>query len=262
MPSASQSTAFATTACLIGVAVWAWLSEFPVADPGRPSTKAEPLVLLEAAVPAIGDFREFQVNDENPFVPSNLRQIETTARQRPKVPAGVKPRTPPVVEVPAPPPLPRLDAPGAKAPAATGVIIAKGESLAMLTFPGNDHAEVVKVGESRHGWKVQAIEGGNRIILTEEATGASVPLAVTINDDDPAPKTGDAQAPNGKDGGKRPTGKDKKPAGKKPAEQPGTVTGKGSEMPADPPVKPKRHLAPQPTPEGKPAAPAKKSPEL
>ena len=262
MPSASQTTAFAATACLIGVAVWAWLSEFPVAEPGRPSTKAEPLIQLEASVPAIGDFSEFQINHENPFVPFNLRDIETKTRQRPKVPAGNKPKPPPVVEIPPPPVLPRLTAPGSAGPAATGVIIAKGESLAMLTFPGSANAEVVKVGESRHGWKVQAIEGGNRIILTEEATGVSLPLAVTITDNGPAPGAGKAKAPSDTGGDQKTPGKDPKPGGKKATEQPGTMKGKSGDLPTDPPGKPKRHLPPPPTPDGKPVEPMKKSPQL
>jgi hypothetical protein len=254
MLSPSQATAFATTACLIGVAVWAWLSEFPVADPGRPSTKAEPLVLLEASVPAIGDFSEFQVNDENPFIPSNLRQIETTARQRPKATAGN--RTP-VVDIPSQV-LPRLTASGSGAPAATGVIIAKGESLAMLTFPGNDHAEVMKIGESRHGWKVQAIEAGNRIMLTEEATGASLPLAVTIHDDGPELGFADPKAHTDQGRDKRPTGRDKKPDDKRPEDKKATeesrrVRGTGGDLPMDPPGKPERHLPPHPMPDGKPA---------
>jgi hypothetical protein len=248
MLSVSQITAATATACLVGVAVWAWLSEFPVADPGRPTTKAEPLVILEAAVPAIGDFSDFQVNDENPFLPSQLRQIESSAIRRPKVTPGIKAK-PPTVEIPAQV-LPRLTGSGSTAPAATGVVIAKGESLAMLTFPGSEHAEVVKIGESRHGWKVQAIEGGNRIILVEEATGATLPLAVTVNDDGQAADDGEPKASTTKDGTKKPTGKDgkdKNPGGKKSSDQPGKAKGK-----ANPPS----------VPANNPADALKKTPQL
>lgn len=227
MPTASQSAAGFSFLCLAGAGAWLVMSEFQIADPGRPTTSAAAMRILEAAVPSIADFSAFDVNDENPFIPYNLRQIEITTKRTPPQPAGRTPTKPagaPVVDEPAKPALPRLAAPGSTGPAATGILISKDGPQAMLTFPGEKNARVMKPGETVNGWTLVAVEGGNVARVKQDASGAVLNLVipedllpVKVKKAEPKP---DAKGKGAKDAKEpaSPQGKDAKDqAGKPPA---------------------------------------------
>ncbi len=248
MPTASQSAAGFSFLCLAGAGAWLIMSEFQIADPGRPTTSAAALRVLEAAVPSIGDFSAFDVNDENPFIPYHLRQIETTIKHTPPQPAGrtpTKPPAAPVVDEPAKPALPRLPAPGSTGPAATGILLSKDGPQAMLTFPGEKNARVMKPGETVNGWTLVAVDGGNVARVKQDASGAVLNLVIP-EDLLPAKKAEPKPDAKGKDGKQPgPEGKDGK-------------EGKDAKNQAGKQPKP---AAPTPATEGKPAAELQAAPE-
>lgn len=200
MPTASQAAAGFSFLCLAGAGAWLVMSQFPVADPGRPTTDAAVLRILEAAVPAIGDFSAFDVNDENPFIPSQLRKIEKdTKRTPPQPPNNPKPVKPPVVDEPGKPTLPRLPAPGSTGPSATGILLSKDGPQAMLTFPGEKNARVMKPGETINGWTLVAVEGGNVARVKQDASGAVLNLVIPENLTPPKPPEAKPAEAKGKD---------------------------------------------------------------
>lgn len=215
MPTTSQAAAGLSFACLAGAGAWLVMSQFPIADPGRPTTDAATLRILEAAVPAIGDFSAFDVNDENPFIPSQLRKIEKETKQSPPAKAGKTPAVkPPVVDEPGKPALPRLPAPGSTGPSATGILLSKDGPQAMLTFPGEKNARVMKPGETVNGWTLVAVEGGNVAQVKQDASGAVLNLVIPEDLTPPKkPEEKPAEA-KGKDGEKAKAGQTKELDGK------------------------------------------------
>ena len=177
MPTASQAAAGASFVVFAAAAAWLVLSEFPVPDPGRPTTKAPGLQLLEAAVPAIGDFASFNVNKENPFIPYNLRDIEKSTIDRPKQSPKQPPKGPSPI-IPDKPQLPRLAAPGQTGPAATGIVISKDGPQALLTFPGEVRGQLLKPGETANGWTLIEVISGNIARVRQNATGSIQDLVI------------------------------------------------------------------------------------
>lgn len=218
---------------LLGAAIaWLLLAEFPVSDPGKATTSAGPLVLLEAAVPSIGDFTDFNVNTENPFVPFNLRKKEVVAIKEAKTPRP--PKTPQVAQVDPPPKpkeLPRLPAPGTTGPRATGVLISKDGTQALVTFPGQAKVALMKPGESANGWTLVEVVDGNVVRLKEDATGTVqnlvVPESIAVHKATPKPaKPADGKPTDKADGQK---GQQQKPGG------PGGQQGNGQQGNGQPP---------------------------
>jgi hypothetical protein len=269
MPSASQLSAAGSVLVLASACAWLVLSEFPVADPGHPTTSAGPLQVLEAAMPAIGDFSDFNVNANNPFIPKDLRIIERdeTLRPPPKKNTGSGPGPGPQPE-PVKPQLPTLAAPGQTGPAVTGVLLSQQLGpQAMITFPGGKGATVMKPGESVNGWTLIAVVGGNIVRLKDDASGTTHEFAVPETDNAPsdAPKAkDDSKKDDSKKAEGKPEPKDAKAAkgvkdksGKKPKVQPGES--KPSENGDKPAAAPEAgEMAP---PEGEPKPP-RKPPEL
>ena len=177
MATASQAAAGASFLVFAAAATWLALSEYPVPDPGRPTTKAPGLQLLEASVPAIGDFASFNINKENPFIPFKLRDIEKATIDRPKE-GPKKPVIEPKVIVPEKPQLPRLAAPGQTGPAATGIVISKDGPQALLTFPGELRGQLLKPGETANGWTLVEVIAGNVARVRQDATGSIQDLVI------------------------------------------------------------------------------------
>jgi len=99
MPSMSQVVAGIAFLAVAGSWSWAFLADISVEDPGKPRIKAEPVARLEASLPVIGPFPSFNVNKENPFIPSQFREKERKVND--SRPTGTKPPPPtPVVEKP------------------------------------------------------------------------------------------------------------------------------------------------------------------
>ena len=223
MPTASQAAAGASFVVFAAAAAWLVLSEFPVPDPGRPTTKAPGLQLLEAAVPAIGDFASFNVNKENPFIPYNLRDIEKITIDRPKLIPKQPPKGPSPI-VPDKPQLPRLAAPGQTGPAATGIVISKDGPQALLTFPGTIRGQLLRPGETANGWTLVDVINGNVARVRQNSTGSIqdlvIPETLTLRaaeapakDAKSNPKAPGNAAEIGKKSGKKPDkGQSPKPA--------------------------------------------------
>lgn len=242
MPTLPQCAAGVAGVCLVAAITWLIISEFPVADPGKPTTKASPIVVLEAAVPAIGPFSLFNVNEENPFVPSHLRKIEILTRRQPVTPANGKPRPEPqVAEVPKPV-LPKLGASLANGPRATGVLISREGPQALLTFPGETKGTTLKPGDSVKGWTLVDVIGGNVVRLKDDASG-------TVHDLVIADTPNSAKAPPAKAAKDKPADSGKaSPDGKMPGDTKGAaVPGKLNDG--------------KPSQDGKPQ-PAKEKPSL
>lgn len=185
MLSASQFTAIGGCIVLAAAGAWLLLSEFPVAHPGQPTTSAGRLQVLEAAVPAIGDFSAFNVNQQNPFIPLALRRpasrpMARSIDSREKGQAGPQPA--------ADHPLPIVNPTDADRPAITGVLLSRQGAQALITFPGAAHATVMVPGDTAHGWTLLEVVGGNAVRLRENGSGATHELAI------PVPATSDQRA--------------------------------------------------------------------
>lgn len=198
-----------TSALLLCAAAVAWLvlSEHPVVDPGAPRTRAEPVRRLEAAVPSIAPFKDFNVNDENPFIPYNQRLAERMALQsRPKPTAPVKP--PAEVLVPAPKPLPRLNQGVGDAPRALGVI-GRPDGSQQLVLREGAGDRLVAVGGEVGTWTLAGIENGS-VALWRDARGRVARHMIGDGDGAAAPATAPASKPT----------KPAKPEAGKPSGQP------------------------------------------
>lgn len=212
MLSTAQTTAGGAL-LLFGTAVaWLLLAEFPVIDLGKATTSAQSLMLLEATVPSIGDFNDFNINTENPFIPFNLRTTEIAAIQTAKKPRTPKPPQVPVVETPKPRELPRLPGPTTTGPRATGVLISKDGVQALLTFPGQPKAALMKPGDTDYGWTLIEVLDGNIVRMKEDATGTMHNLVI--------PESLALRKPTPKPDAAKPGAANKKPDGKGPNENP------------------------------------------
>ena len=187
MLTAPQLCAGVAGLCVVASIAWLATADYPVVNPGKPTTKAAPVLILEAAVPAIGDFTQFNVNDVNPFVPFNLREVETkTIKQPPS--KGVKPQPKgPTVEVEKIV-LPKLGGPLANGPKVTGVLLSHDSQHVFLTYPGDTKATTLKPGDSVRGWTLVEVIGTNVARLKDDATGAIHDLVVAETPNQAKPK--------------------------------------------------------------------------
>jgi len=164
---------------LAGVAAWWWLNvlEPPRAPvPGYRGAAFEP---LSAAMPPIGPFEAFYVNDDNPFVSWREREAEKKRLQQP-VAVVIKPRPPARIEPIKPPEL-KLPPPksgGGDAPKVVGFTKRSDGSVDVLfTLPGETRPHLMKPGEKAGRWTFTAIEDGNVAVFADE-TGRQYRLVI------------------------------------------------------------------------------------
>jgi hypothetical protein len=228
---------------LVAAAINAALSQPVAATTPRIVYQGDPLVRLKATMPTIGAFGDFNVNDDNPFIPWHERDLQRAliGNQR----NGKAPPERAVVRTPTkPPPLvyPRL-VPGGTAPPAAIGLIGFGEHAVLLIRNGDDATSVpVPLGGSANGWILADIEDNNRAVW-RNADGLTVALPIgqgTLGQNPPAadskaatPKT-DAPKTDAK------RGEDKKGDAKKPTD---SKDGKKGTIPrrprfTDPPASP------------------------
>jgi hypothetical protein len=163
----------AVAACLAlaGVAAWWWLTmlEPPRAPvPGHQGAAFQP---LSAAMPPIGAFDGFYVNDDNPFVSWREREVEKKRMQQPptvvvkaKPPAKIEAITPPELK------LPRKSGGGGDAPKVVGFTRRPDGTVDVLfNLPGETRPRLMKPGEQVGRWTFSAIEDGNVALFADEA---------------------------------------------------------------------------------------------
>ncbi len=226
MLSTAQTATGGALVLLAAAIAWLLLTELPVIDLGKATTTASPLIVLEAAVPSIGDFADFNVNTENPFIPFNLRTKEVVAIKEAKAPRPPKVPSVPQVDPPKPRELPRLPSATTTGPRATGVLISKDGVQALLTFPGQAKAALMRPGDTVNGWTLTEVIDGNILRMKEDATGTThnlvVPESIAVHK--PAPKAlkpdGKSGTPDGKSDGKSDGKWEGKPDGKNPDGKP------------------------------------------
>ncbi len=216
MPSMSQIVAGSALLITAGAWSWAFLADIAVEDPGKPRIKAEPVARLEASLPIIGPFSAFNINQENPFVPWQLRERERE-RINAKPTTGTKPPPPtPVVEKPVLPPLPPT---GSTVPTVRGIQLFQGKATVLTIPPGEDAPRWLALGDVVGDWRLKAVDGGRTTVWTETASGQELRLIVTPAQEpeagEEAPEDGKAAKDKiGKDAKatneKKPTGKDAK----------------------------------------------------
>ena len=230
MLTAPQLSAAGAAACLILSVAWFATADFPIVDLGKPTTKADPVLILEAAVPAIGEFTQFNVNDVNPFVPFNLREVEIkTIKQPPPKTGGKPPPKGPTVEVPKIV-LPRLGGSIANGPKATGVLLSHDSQQAFLTFPGDTKATTMKPGDSVRGWTLVEVIGTNVARMKDDASGVTHDLVIAETPHQAKPPKVDLKKEDKKD--------DKEPEKGAVGKKPGSP--KSGEQKSEPPPEQQR----------------------
>ncbi len=163
---------------LLGAVAWWAFSSPALIDPGRPKWKGAEIDKLVASVPEIDKFGKFYVNDDNPFVPYNLRLVERgvyDARSRgprgprppittPPVVARVKPPRPPVDVVEQPRPklvLPKLSPAPADAPIVFGFVGSGSDQALLVRMPKGDNSIRMVPGDKAQDWTLVAVDNGN-----------------------------------------------------------------------------------------------------
>jgi hypothetical protein len=218
---------FLTAFLLCAAAVsWLVLSEHPVTDPGAPRTRADAVRRMEASVPSISPFEQFNVNNDNPFIPYSARQAERDAiNQKPK-PTAAKPPVeviPPVAR-----PLPRLGQGAGDAPQALGVIT-RADGSQQLVLRAGAVDRLVAVGGEVGAWTLVGIENGT-VALWRDGRGRVTRHMIGDGDGIAAPATAPASRPA-------------KPAAKaesKPAKPESKPSGQPRTLPVAPPSAPVR----------------------
>ena len=208
MLTAPQLSAGVAAICLVASVVWLASADYPVVNPGKPTTKADPVLILEAAVPAIGDFTQFNVNDVNPFVPFNLREVEIKTINQPQTKKGVKPPpkepTAEVLKIV----LPKLGGPLANGPKVTGVLLSHDSQQVFLTYPGDSKTTTLKPGDTVRGWTLVEVIGTNVVRMKDDATGTVHDLVIADSPNKARPKKTDDKKDDKKsdkgDGGNKP----------------------------------------------------------
>lgn len=154
MPAWQPLSAAGAAACLALAATWAW------PDSGAPasSSRSAPIAVgagLAAAMPRIGDFTQFNINDANPFVPWQLRHGAGMT----KVPSQPTDETTPgpTPATPAAPALVLPDAPAATAgPRLVGVLRHGDGVLAHLRL-ADGRLVALRPGAMADGWTLAAL---------------------------------------------------------------------------------------------------------
>lgn len=245
---------------------------FALSDPGsvvtgRMTYQGDPLVVFRASVPAIADFKYFNVNEHNPFIPWTERDIEgpiTKGRKTWPLPGTVttpQARTPSTTIIPKPfkPPLkyPKLNASGADAPKAIGLIGTDQQAVLLVRSAAALTPVPVPIGGRCNGWTLLAIAGGNQAVW-KDASGIKHTFPIgdgNLAEAQQLAESGSGEgtepekkhAGNKKDKGANPDmgGKGKAPAGNKtdpgptpPGQDPGTRPRRrrDNEQPLPPPA--------------------------
>jgi hypothetical protein len=164
--------ALASGSVLLASVAWWAFSEPEIIDPGRPKWKGEAINNLVASVPNIDEFKAFYVNDDNPFVPYQLRVVERD-RYKPSRPQVLpKPPTVPKTKPPRPPVdiveqprrplvLPKLSPAPADAPVVFGFVGIGDQQALLVRMPGSDTSIRLVPGEKVQEWTLVAVDNNN-----------------------------------------------------------------------------------------------------
>lgn len=243
---------------LVASLAWWALSAPELIDPGQPTWKGADIVRLKASVPEIPDFREFYVNDDNPFVPLQARLSE---RERRNPTRRVDP-TPPRPDKKMPPPkppvevvekerpvlvLPKLSPVPNNAPLTYGLVVVDNQEAVIVRMPGATQSITMKPGTKEGGWTLVSIDNGNLATFLDPQ-GVEQRFAIGLGD--LASALGPAEAvPGGKDAaGKGVPGRGmgpKLPGAGGQGARPGTNGGAEGPIPR-PPSREERHRKDQP----------------
>lgn len=155
---------------LVAVCAWWWLTELETPRAPTPGYQGAPFKMLSAAMPPIGPFESFYVNNDNPFVPWRDRVRETERMQQPTT-IATKPQPKSIVkQVPAPvlklPPKPKG---GGDAPQVIGFTRQTDGAIdALFQFAGDAKPRQVKAGERIGRWTFVGVENGSVAVFTDE----------------------------------------------------------------------------------------------
>lgn len=158
---------------------WSLLaSPAPIAAPGAGRAGGS-LAIAALQSPALGGFEQYDVNDDNPFVPWQER---TTAPGKPAGGTGwLPPHPPPHLPKPVAPPLqlPSAQPGGGDAPRVIGFV--RGGDLAAglhVVLPGRQACRML-VGERIGRWSLQSIEASSIAVFADE-TGRRYRLLIAM----------------------------------------------------------------------------------
>lgn len=164
-----------------GVGAWWWLT---VLEPPRapvPGHRGAPFEPISAAMPQIREFKEFNVNNDNPFVSWREREVEKRRLQAPANVTVIKPpRPPPKIEVTQPPVLnlPKVKRGGGDAPKVGGFSRKSDGVIAVLvSLPGEATSRLMNPGEQAGRWTFVTVEDGN-VALFKDETGREYRLVI------------------------------------------------------------------------------------
>jgi hypothetical protein len=272
-------TAAIAAIVLIAAAAW-WLFSDESVWPGEvPTCSGKPVQRLIAVLPPIGDFdHEFNVNDDNPFLPLKVRQRDAALRKIKRLqPQSQTPSKPvEVTEVVIPKLVLPTAAPRRKnAPECFGVIGSDRGTMVLARMPGSQEARQLEIGDSivetedkQRAWTFIGLDSPNMArfkdpageeqifrvgpSLTAKAAGSSAP-APTKPLVKPAPSSGNAlpapnaQRPPGGRRGQPVPGQPQQPSrdgmrppnwSPRPTERPQDETGQPVQAPIPPPIEP------------------------
>jgi hypothetical protein len=178
---------------LCGFLLLAAVGYFAISSPERvkldaPTIAGEPVEILVVSAPPIGDFKTFNVNPLNPFVPFQERKDEEG-----EIAARNNPRPRPAVDPPQPqrdPYIPpKLDEKKIATPNCTGLISHESGRLILEVSMGDKGPKtLLRPGESVEGWQLIEISNGSAkfrdpdgkeatLLITPGATANSLPKA-------------------------------------------------------------------------------------
>jgi hypothetical protein len=202
VPNAQPIAALVAGSLLLASVAWWAFSAPQIDDPGRPTWDGANINSLVASVPKIDHFKHFYTNDDNPFVPFNLRGPERAARdpkpQKLSKPPPVitinKPRPPvTVVEQPREPlVLPKVSPMTAEAPIVFGFVASSNDQTLLVRMPGSEESIRLAPGNQINQWTLVAIESSSIAIFLDprgvehRCTIAEGVLAVTPTDNSAA----------------------------------------------------------------------------
>ena len=213
--NAQPMVALAAGGVLLASVAWWAFSSPEIVDPGRPSWKGADISNLVASVPKIDVFTSFYVNDDNPFVPYNLRLAERgmlnpsrkPVKPEPTIPvtiAKIKPPRPPVDVVEQPRAklvLPKLSPAPADAPVVFGFVGAGNDQALLVRMPDAEVSIRMAPGEKAAEWTLVAIDNNNLATFLDPR---GVEHRYTIGEGDLAVMPTDAPAEGTEAPGKKP----------------------------------------------------------
>ncbi len=175
VPNAQPMVALAAGGVLLASVVWWAFSAPEIVDPGRPAWQGADISNLVASVPKVDVFSSFYINDDNPFVPYNLRLAERgvlNPSRKPVKPettipvtiANNKPPRPPVDVVEQPRAklvLPKLSPAPADAPVVFGLVGGGDNHTLLVRMPDAEVSIRMAPGEKVAEWTLIAIHNNN-----------------------------------------------------------------------------------------------------